>query len=790
MQYNLVYAAVGGALDTAEVQKELDETVAIILADHDKGITILDNLNSCLESTTEFKLQSRLHSLYGFAYYLKKDADNAIYHYELSMAKAKKIKDLLLLGKAQYNAGLVYAALKDDIYQANISFESALQHALNIDNKQLSLNCYRGIGNNYRLLEQLDASENNYAKALDLAIQLRDTLMIQETKLELASIAQLQGAIEKSNKMLTSIDIQAISSNKLLAMFYKQKAINNENQDFEKAYEYIQKAVQYTEPMVYYDAKIEIYLYAAFFEERRKNWGGVQYYINKIEPYSEYYSFYFQERLFGLKSRYFAYLGQYDEARKYVLLSTKAKENLISEKNLTTLSKLKKKRENVKQDKELLEQKMKIKEQEEEMFRRKSAYINISIFLMIVFILIVTFMLYKSSQKYADFNAKLTEQNAKLYQKDIEKSKFIDSITHELRTPLYTISGIIELLRSGTTIKERDNYLEILNFSGNYLSNFVENMISINTYTTTVSVEKIPFDLRALIDNIVNSIKIVGTNNVLTVFVDAHIPARVVGDAHKLSQILFNLINNANKFTSNGQITVNVRCSGLTPTSVPLYFEVLDTGIGINDENKKKVFQKFYRVHASEGFKDGTGIGLSVVKKLIELQGGTIELESTLGKGSRFFFNINFDNTSSQPIMHESNPLENSSIATPAMLIKKVLLVEDNKINQLIVSKILQRNGLDCTVASNGKEAVALVRQESFDLILMDYLMPIMNGLEAIQEIRTFNKKVEIFALTAISRSTNQQKFLNIGANKVLTKPIEPSKLLEAITKTKLEMDS
>jgi CheY-like chemotaxis protein len=239
-----------------------------------------------------------------------------------------------------------------------------------------------------------------------------------------------------------------------------------------------------------------------------------------------------------------------------------------------------------------------------------------------------------------------------------------------------------------------------------------------------------------------------------------------------------NLINNALKFTQSGEVKVIAKLIAAADENATIHFEVIDTGIGIPEEKLVTVFDSFSQGSIEINRKyGGTGLGLTIVKKLIKLLGGEIKLFSKVGFGSTFMFDLVL------PISKNKLEIKKSKVYNDSALInKKILVVEDNKINQMITKKMLENKGIHCLIIDNGEEAISTIQDDkSFDLVLMDVHLPGINGTIATQEIRKFNSEIPIIALTAISLNENKEMLLSYGITDVITKPFEPENFYKII---------
>ena len=367
------------------------------------------------------------------------------------------------------------------------------------------------------------------------------------------------------------------------------------------------------------------------------------------------------------------------------------------------------------------------------------------------------------------------------------RAEFLSTVSHELRTPLNAINGITHLLLEEHPKQSQMNYLNSLKFSGNYLLTFINEILEINRIeSNTVEIEYINFSIKQLLGDIHSSLKELATNNnnQFTLEIDENIPDTLVGDPTKLSQIFMNLINNALKFTKNGEVKVIAKFIGNDKDKAILHFEITDTGIGIPEEKLESVFDSFSQGSIEINRKyGGTGLGLTIVKKLVDLLGGEIKLYSKVGFGSTFMFDLIMA-TSDSEIQIEKPKSYSNSILTG----KNVLIVEDNKINQMITKKMVENKEMTCNITDNGEEAISIIKAENtFDLVLMDVHLPGINGTIATEEIRKFNKKIPVIALTAISLNENREMLLSYGMTDVITKPFEPENFYRIIAKNLTE---
>src|SRR5690606_5744470 len=271
------------------------------------------------------------------------------------------------------------------------------------------------------------------------------------------------------------------------------------------------------------------------------------------------------------------------------------------------------------------------------------------------------------------------------------------------------------------------------------------------------------------------------TNNKIKVFIDNYVPDYIKCDNVRLSQVLINLIGNSVKFTESGTIYLRARLLSIDNNKVGLRFEVEDDGVGIPEEKFSTIFNNFSQLENQNNFNyQGTGLGLSITKKLIDLFESKIELESQVGKGSKFSFNVSFEIDKDRASC-TSKSKSKKNITVSEIKKNRVLVAEDNKINQIVTKNLLIKEGYLCTVVNNGQEALEQMKSNCFDLVLMDINMPIMNGNEATMAIRKFNDDIPIIALTAADIEDVKNDYKSIGYDDIITKPFDNYEFFQII---------
>jgi len=367
----------------------------------------------------------------------------------------------------------------------------------------------------------------------------------------------------------------------------------------------------------------------------------------------------------------------------------------------------------------------------------------------LILLLTVLFLLqYKSSKQKSNLNNVLNLKNEELLKAIQIKNKLLDSISHELRTPLNAIKGVLYLFKANKNEKNLNN-IELLENATNQLITLVSNVIDYNVIDENVKISNEDIvDLHTLIDQIVSDYSKIRTNeNRVSVTIEKEVSKFIITDKTRFDQILSCLIDNALKFTSKGFVKINVSLLSEEENKQNLCFKIIDTGIGISKESLSDIFELFNQgsneVYLKYG---GSGLGLALVKKNIELLNGNFNIISEEGKGTTFEFKLEVG-TQNAETLHENRSVEDVLHKCNSEI---VLVVEDNKVNQLLIQKILASKGYEVHLAENGQIAVDAVQKNDYCLILMDIMMPIMDGFEASKQIKKIKPQIPIIALTDI----------------------------------------
>ncbi len=409
---------------------------------------------------------------------------------------------------------------------------------------------------------------------------------------------------------------------------------------------------------------------------------------------------------------------------------------------------------------------------------------------LITILSLLTLSLYKNNNLRARANDLLQKKNDELTiakenaeKASLAKAQFLSTITHELRTPLYAVTGLTHLLLEESPTENQKEHLNSLKFSGEYLLSLINNILDLNKLEARkVEILETSFNLEKRISDVLIALKNSSDdkNTKLHFNFDQEIPKKLKGDPLKISQILINLIGNSIKFTENGDIWINVTRVNQVGQQLFLHFEIKDNGEGISKEKQSAIFENFTQGSLQINRKfGGTGLGLSIVKNLLNLMNSEIHLESELGKGSSFSFDLKFEAFETAGVKGPGSAA--AILSNDIMHNKKILIVEDNKINQMITRKILEKHQVICDVADNGTIAIEKVKNNHFDLILMDIHMPGISGIEATIEIRKFDEQIPIVALTAVTLDENLDEFYLNGFTDIIPKPYKTEEFFHKI---------
>ncbi|WP_179021915.1 response regulator [Winogradskyella forsetii] len=417
------------------------------------------------------------------------------------------------------------------------------------------------------------------------------------------------------------------------------------------------------------------------------------------------------------------------------------------------------------------EQELKLSNERRNQNAKNSQIFLISTIITSILLIIALFIFYwyfKARRNIVQINKALTASNEKLMAVDKDRLEFFSILSHELRTPIYGINGLATLIDQESDDTKKQSYLDSLKSSSNYLSILIDNILQANRLKFEEKNLRLkPDKIEKIVSHVLSTVVIAAKNKGLEL--NVHIDSSdaneyILIDKVAFSQILINLAYNAIRYTKKGSITINVLEQERTNNDVTLRFEVKDTGIGIKDEHRAIVFSAFENKTFLHKNSSGSGLGLYIVKTLLKSHDADIDFTSTPNKGSCFFFEIKFKLSKAIEQTARTSTLPKRDV--------RVLVVDDNKINLLITQKNIEKvNGFSCETIANGRQAISIVKQKDFDMILMDINMPDMDGYEVTKHIRMFNPHIPILALTALNSAEISNKAEVAGINQIITKP-------------------
>ncbi len=705
----------------------------------------LNNFKSQVKNLLEKGKNSKETDQY---YQARKDFDDAL-------KIAKDIKENKITGAVYYQIGLLLLEM-EEYEEAELSFRKAIEKQELVDDKNSLAKSYDGLADNFLAQFRFDSSKKYYEIAKDLF------------------------------KEAGNIDEELYTTLKKGIAHYKQD-------EFTYALEAFDNCIKNANQKKDLDILSAAYLYKGHIESRLINLDS-----GARTSYKGYMIAEDNNIIEVLKNSFIvisdieALKGENEKAIYYLKKHIRYNDSLDAVKN-TKLST--KKRLEFLSNNETEYQIEKIENFEE--LKNTKAINKVTTLLSIALITILslfTISLYKNNTIRKKSNSELSKKNKELViakdkaeQATKAKANFLSTVTHELRTPLYAVTGLTNILLDEEPKKEQIHHLKSLKFSGDYLLTFINDILEVNKIEAQkVDVENQPFNLKQNIQNIISALNNAQTNNSVKISLDydKDLPETFISDQVKLSQILINLIGNSIKFTKDGTIWVRVKKQSHKKLKYRLLFEVEDNGIGISQEKQDNIFESFSQGSVEINRKyGGTGLGLSIVKGLIDVLGGTINIESEIDKGTLFYFEIPMLKADKVEEQTAENYFRNISKKELDKI--NVLIVEDNKINQMITQKILSKMNISSSIVDNGEDAVIAAKQYKYNVILMDIHMPGISGIEATKQIRAFNKDLIIFALTAVTLDDKIKEFKETGFTNIISKPFKQD-VFEKILYTEL----
>lgn len=685
-------------------------------------------------------------------HFLNLESDKSLQYANKALEYSIQINENELIAKSYNLIGLNFADFSDE-KKAIEYYKKGLDYANKTSNDTIKCWLSNNIANLYSY-HKIDFKESikYYKIGLDYSVKLNDVYEITFNKLNMVtayfSMGDYQSGIVYLNEVKKYVDnkgdIEAkITLNSLYADYYNQL-----NQDI-KAEQYYLKALEYC-----FQNKV----------------GFINSHVSNT--FKDISNFYFKKKDFV---KAYDFLHKHDSLQDLIYSEERTKEVKIAGQEIEK-NEAKRIIEKIEAEKVI---------QDEKLFNTKVILFLFFIIFTILFLLL--FILIKNNKNKRDSNLrlKLANEELKLAKERAEeasniKTQFISNISHELRTPLYGVIGMTEIIEEEHKELKESQHLKSLKFSAKYLLALVNDILKVyKIEEQKIVLENTLFNLEDELETIVNSLHIIAktNNNKITIEIDKSIPEFLFGDKIRLSQILINLLSNSLKFTNNGEIKVIAKAENYNESNLNLILEVIDNGIGIPKEFHETIFEKFVQIDRRNDDYQGTGLGLTIVKKLVDLFNGTIQLKSEIGIGTTFTLNLPFQSGVDKTVeMINSQEVDLSDYSN-----YKILIVEDNKINQVVTKRLLENHKFICTIVEDGFSAIEVLKTEEFDAILMDINMPKINGFETSKIIRSNGIKIPIIAVTAFDRQEIEEKMIDADINDVIVKPFEPAKLFQMI---------
>ncbi len=688
----------------------------------------------------------------------KYDYEQAIEDSHLLISLSKETKNTYFSARGYNMLGHVYIDLKDSA-RAKKNYMLGLEYAQESKNDTLLMNSYNNLGNIYsEIPETSQKGIDYYNKVIDLAEKLNNPV---------------QRLIPKSNIGWTYLD----------------------QGKYDKAFPYIQESLGILDSLMEQDPKnpdfnyyySQIYMLHGRYYGHKKYWDTADFYFKNsislaeedtlILPASEAYEAYAQ--MLNKEGKYkeaFNALEKYNDYNSRIFEREKLNQMEISNARF----KLSEYRRN-----------LQLAEKEQKYQNQIIAKSNEKVVVMVLSSLVLMFILFFLNKINRDRkklinelkykNQQFREAKEEAERLSLLKTRFFSTVSHEIRTPLYGVVGLTSLLLEDESLAKHKTDLRSLKFSADYLLALINDVLQMNKMESNrVKLENVSFHLQDLVNSILNSFEFtrIQNKNVIHLEIDEQIPPYLIGDPVRLSQVLMNLVGNAMKFTERGNIYIRARQKDLTEERSVIHFEVQDDGPGIPESKKKVIFEEFSQLKTNNYSYQGTGLGLPIVKKLLHLFGSQIHLKSSEGEGATFSFSIKFKIDTKKTVQ---DVIDVDSFSEVTALPGHILIVDDNRINQIVTRRILEKKNFTCELAGDGETAIKMVKNGKFDLVLMDVNMPGISGTQASEQIREFNKEIPIVALTAVEVEEIREEISKAGMNDIIVKPYDVEQFYQII---------
>ncbi len=701
---------------------------------------------------------------------------------------------------AQNSLGIVYERVGRYKQALELYYKSLIVFKT-LENQEGIANELNNIGLIYQLQKQYSRAIFFYLKAMEIGKALANENILANAYNNIAICYQEQQKPELARnyfQKVLEIDIKQGVPENLSFSYNNLGVIESDLKNYHQAKQYFLKSIFVKEANGSYYGLGNPYGNLASVYRLLNNYDSALYCLNKAYKIAKR-----EQSISTLQEVYQEYANLYESKKDYASMATWLKKLAVLKDSLHQA-------ESAIQLKELEHNFEKIiseKELDKNRSLQENRYLKYGLFIIVAVSLlaaVISLIFYarriKAVNKSLQQNQKKIEvQNKILQVKNIEvlqakeaaeeaanlKTQFISTISHEIRTPLNAIIGVTNLLQQSNPAKEQLENLNILKISSDNLLGLVNNILDFSKLESgKLQLENIEFNLKALVQDVRDlfSVKASEKGIQLLITYDDKIPNVLKGDPLRINQLLINLVGNAIKFTETGYVKIDVSLQLSTINHALIYFSVADTGIGIHQNKQKQIFDSFTQADANTTRKyGGTGLGLSICKRILETLHSRLQLDSTIGVGSTFYFTINFEVSRNASLGKSAK----TASFEDSIEGKRILIVEDNMMNIMVLRQFLERWGVKAEIAMNGREAIDRVTDGNFDAVLMDIHMPEMDGIEASIEIRKLpderKRNIPIIALTAENEMQFRQKVYEVGMNDYIFKPFNPDDLKERL---------
>ncbi|MEM6721220.1 MAG: response regulator [Bacteroidota bacterium] len=686
----------------------------------------------------------------------KRKFSQAIRYSERALKHASQAKNDSLIAEGYCILGTVYIQMrfKD---RAIENFDKAIVYFTKKNNENRLMQIHTEIGHYLFQNDQVEAAESHLKLGLELSEKFSDDISSIKPKYYIGQLFLSKGAYEKAKDCFGKVIVYCdenpnyLSHHDMLqgAYYYSGKASKLQG-NLDEAKAFYEKAIAISNN----SQKEHLQIVSSAYQE-----------ITEIHAEK------------GEKEAELTALAKHIEA--YEAYSNYKQEELRSEIMLKYgIDEYEERLETIEADEEI----------KEIYINNYQKFTTILVVILVVLVLL-TGVFYLNQRARVRTNTLLSGQNKQLIEakKRIEnvskiRTNFFSLISHELRTPLYAIIGMTNLLLLEKPEKFQERYLKSLKFSGEHLLSIINNILQMNKVEASKmkAIEE-NIDLRKNVKNVITSVNFLvkENRNTIDVKIDDQIPAIVLGDSLKISQILFNLLDNAVRYNMEANIRLRIKQVSKTAETVVLKFSVKDNGLGIPQQKKHVVFENLEKgivLTEDNGYLD-LGLGLSTVNNLLKVLKSKLHLRSVLNRGSEFYFELPLKKVEITEI-EDDIEVSNKSYDFKDI---SVLIVDDNAVNGLLTQKILERQQIQTKVVLSGFSALDMIEKQKFDLILMDMFMPKLNGIETIEKIRENNHDTPIILLTAMEVSDAYARVVDTSISGIISKPFEPELLYDKI---------